>query len=348
MSFELGEALRRCGLETGGRRLMLDALACYTEEETGLASASQLSLALHAGMTERHAKRLLAELLGDGALQGLVRLVRPAAGRGRTAVYQVMIGRVEPLAAAIKTAQRVARAGVAAAIIDAGLCGKVLSPENMRAAFGVLARLMRAEGNLTAAAAIEAQRALFEAHLASEEPMRGPDGRLPFAEPENTPQAEEESPLSRCGNPCEGPVEKAAERGTFRPEKGDISSGKGDISSSAHSKDNIPSGNNSLRAPDAREAAGIFVVGDATAQGEFFLDPLGMIGHVTACRDDRRAFGEAFSGRVARINEHGALMIRCRTEAEAFELSRRWLEPLVSYAAVWGLSGVAFEVRGPP
>lgn len=347
MSFELGEALRRCGLETGGRRLMLDALACYTDEDTGLASASQLSLALHAGMTERHAKRVLAELLSDEALQGLVRLVRPAAGRGRTAVYQLMIGRVEPLASAIKAAQRVARAGVAAAIMDAGLCGKTLSPDNMRAAFGVLSRLMRAEGNLAASAAIDAQRALFEAFLAAEEPIRGPDGRLPLKEPENDPQADEKPASAPCGKPVDSP----AKRGTFRPEKGDISSKKGDISSSAHSIDIFPSGIKPLPAPDAREAPGLFVVGDATAQGEFFLDPIGMIGHVAACRDDRRAFGEAFSGRLARINEHGALMIRCRTESEAFELSRRWLEPLVSYAAVWGLSGVAFEVgaaTGPP
>lgn len=354
MSFELGEAFRRCGLETGGRRLILDALACYTDEETGLASASQASLAVHAGMNERSAKRLLRELLTDPQLAGLVRLVRPGNGRGRLAVYQLMIGRVEPLATAIKAAQRVARAGVGMALLDAGLCGKPLSPDNMRAVFKLLARLMRAEGNPPAAAAIEAQAALFEAFLASETPVRRPDGsEVSQTEPEfdfDAPQTDEKGPAA----PCELPVEEPAERGTIRPEKGDNLSGKGDNLSSAHIRNLSPQGY-TPSAPEAREGgepdgsenliADAPVTGQAARRREFYLDPMAMIGHVTACREERRAFGEAFAGRLARIDAHGTLTIVCAHAAEAEWLSGRWLEPLVRYAADIGLSGVVFAAR---
>ncbi|MBK8196996.1 MAG: hypothetical protein IPK75_01410 [Acidobacteria bacterium] len=84
MSFELGEALRRCALESGGRRDLLEALATYADDETGLATVSQLSLALHAGVTERHARRILAALVADPRLEGLVRQIsKPSGAAGR-------------------------------------------------------------------------------------------------------------------------------------------------------------------------------------------------------------------------------------------------------------------------
>lgn len=348
MSFELGEAFRRCGLETGGRRLILDALACYTDEETGLASASQASLAVHAGMSERSAKRLLRELLTDPELAGLVRLVRPGNGRGRLAVYQVMIGRVEPLAAAVKAAQRVARAGVGMAMLDAGLCGKPLSPDNMRAVFALLARLMRLEGNPPAAMAVEAQQALFEAFLAGEAPVRRPDGS----------EADIEAPEFdfEAGYDASEPVENAAAPCGEKPGKGDNLSGKGDNLSSAHIRNLSPQGY-TPRARGAGEACAIpdapppdrpgaeFVTGQAVRGREFFLDPMAMIAHVADCREDRRAFGEAFAGRLGRIDAHGVLTIVCRDAGEAEALSGRWLDPLVRYAAVIGLSGVVFAAR---
>lgn len=345
MSFELGEAFRRCGLETGGRRLILDALACYTDEETGLASASQVTLAVHAGMSLRQAKRILAELLADESLEGLLRLVRPSAGRGRVAVYQLMIGRIEPLATAIKAAQRVARAGVAMALLDDGLCGKALSPDNMRAIFKRLAHLMRYEGHPPAAAAIEAQAALFEAFLASETPVRRPDGSQ-AAQVE--PEFDFDAPLTDGNAPsgaCELPVEETAERGTICPEKGDTLSGKGDILSSVHIRNLSPQGYIPFTAAPAEAACEIPVTGQAVIAREFFLDPVSMIGHVTACRSDRRAFGEAFAGRLGRIDAHGVLTIVCSDGAEAEALSGRWLEPLVGYARDIGLSGVVFAAR---
>ncbi|MBI1401442.1 hypothetical protein [Hyphomonas sp.] len=342
MSFELGESLRRCGLETGGRRHILDALACYTDEETGLASASQVTLAVHAGMSERHAKRILAELIADQDLAGLVRLVRPAAGRGRVAVYQLMIGRIEPLAAAIKAAQRVARAGVAVALLDAGLCGKALSPDNMRAIFTLLARLMRLEGNQPAAAAVEAQAALFEAFLASEAPVRRPDGSEAAPEFDFGPQAEENAPAQPCGKP----VNDRPERGTICPEKGDNLSGKGDNLSSAHIRNLSPQGLTPFTAEAAATGCEQLIAGQAVVAREFFLDPMAMIGHVTACRADRRAFGEAFAGRLGRIDAHGVLTVVCTDPAEAESLAARWLEPLVGYARTIGLSGVVFAARG--
>ena len=335
MSFELGEALRRCGLETGGRRLILDAMACYTDDETGLCSASQASLAVHAGMSERNAKRLIAALLRDADLAGLVRLVRPAAGRGRVAVYQLMISRVEPLAAAVKAAQRVARAGVGLAMLDAGLCGKPLSPDNMRRAFKLLAALMRAEGHPPAALVVEAQQAVFEAFLASEAPVRRPDGSEPGIDQPGFDFGAE-SPSAACGKPCGKP-----------DGKGDNLSGKGDNLSSVHIRNLLPSGISTL-APAPREACEFLIAVQAIRAGEFFLDPMAMIAQVTACREDRRAFGKAFAGRMARINPHGALTIFCNGEAEGAELADRWLEPLVAYAASVGLSGVVFKSRARP
>lgn len=340
MSFELGEAFRRCGLETGGRRLILDALACYTDEETGLASASQASLAVHAGMSERGAKRLLRELLTDPELAGLVRLVRPGNGRGRLAVYQLMIGRVEPLASAVKAAQRVARAGVGMALLDAGLCGKPLSPDNMRVVFALLARLMRLEGNPPAALAVEAQAALFEAFLAGEAPVRRPDGS----------QAEIDEPEFdfEAGNEVSAPVEIAPAPCGEKPGKGDNLSGKGDNLSSAHIRNLSPQGY-TPRARGAGKACGIPdaqpVAAQAARNREFFLEPTAMIAHVADCREDRRAFGEAFAGRLGRIDAHGVLTIVCRDPAEADALAGRWLQPLVSYGADIGLSGVVFAAR---
>jgi hypothetical protein len=256
------------------------------------------------------------------------------------AVYQLMIGRIEPLAAAIKASQRVARAGVAMALLDAGLCGKPLSPDNMRAVFTLLARLMRLEGHPPAALAVEAQAALFEAFLASETPVRRPDGSAPEIE---APQFD-----FGAGFEVSAPVEKPPSPCGENPEKGDNLSGKGDNLSSAHIRNLSPQGYTPL-ARGAREPCEIPVtepvLGQAVIAREFFLDPAGMIGHVTACREDRRAFGEAFAGRLGRIDAHGVLTIVCSDGAEAEALSGRWLEPLVGYARDIGLSGVVFAAR---
>ena len=277
---------------------------------------SQLALALHAGMSERQVKRLLPQLCEDPDLAGLVRLVRPAKGRGRTAVYQLAIGRVEPLASAVKTAQRIARAGVAREVIEAGLCGGKLTPDNMRRVFAVLACLLRAEDADAAARAVEAQQAVFEAALMTEISVRGPSG---------------------------APVDKPAGAACENAGKGDAVSGKGDILSSGHSKESFPSGINLLSSDDDA-ACGKIAAGSCTAPREFFLDPTAMLAHVASCRADRRAFVADFATRRASVSGDGVLAVRCSDAAEAARLSDAWLEPLVAYVGDLGLAGVIFTV----
>lgn len=379
MSFELGESVRRCGLETGGRRDLLEALATYADDETGLATVSQLSLALHAGLTERHARRILAQLVTDDRLEGLVRLISAPRGRGRTAVYRLHLERVEPLAAAVKIAQRACHAGAAKALMASGLVGAALSPHNMRRVFGCLRSLCLAEGQAPAAAAIAAQAALFEAALAAEAPGTLADGsQLPFGRLAK-------SPLPACGKP----VEK-------RPGNPDILSENPDILSGPHNKDSSPSRINPLSRDPAREGAvdglpekpaaapgeraqglqGVCeaagarpareapaegpdaaakpakaLLSAATAPGGFLIDPEAVLGHLTGGREAVRAFLEAFRHRPARVTPQGVLAISASGAGEAFTLARDWIDPLLAWAAESGLSGVVFEEgqpRGPP
>lgn len=384
MSFELGESVRRCGLESGGRRDLLEALATYADDETGLATVSQLSLALHAGLTERHARRILTQLVSDARLEGLVRLVAPPRGRGRSAVYRLHLERVEPLAAAVKIAQRACHAGAAKALMAAGLVGAPLSPQNMRRVFGRLRSLCEAEGQAPAAAAIAAQAALFEAALAAEAPGRLADGsELPFGSLAPRPAA-------ACGKP----VEK-------RRGNPDILSRNPDILSGPHNKDTSPSRINPLSRPEAREGAvedaplpggpesapqpapapgespagfqgvceagaavptsqaalhkrpetGKSLISASTVPGGFLIDPEAMLGHLQGGREVVRAFLEAFRHRPARVTPEGVLAVTASGEKEAFRLARDWLDPLLAWAAESGLSGVVFEAhppQGPP
>lgn len=378
MSFELGESLRRCGLETGGRAALLEALATYTDDETGLASVSQMSLALHARLTERHARRILALLVSDVRLEGLVRVVSMPAGRGRAAVYRLQLERVEPLAAAMKIAQRACHAGVAKALASAGLIGAELSPHNIRRVFGRLKSLCEMEGQRPAAMAVAAQEALFEAALAAEAPGRLADGsELPFGR-----LAARAAPVRQ---PCGKPVESV-------PKNPDILSQNPDISSSPHYKDTSTSRINPFTREPAREApvegaeglrgefgandapptsdaqaqrpraegedaaastpeSGELLAAAATAEGAFLIDPEALLGFLPSGREAAKAFIEAFRHRPARITPLGVLAIAATGEREAFVLSRDWLAPLTAWAAQSGLSGVVFErigPRGPP
>ncbi|RAN30647.1 hypothetical protein [Hyphomonas pacifica] len=333
MSFELGEAIRRCGLETGARRAVLDALACYTDADTGLARVSRVSIAVHAGVNERTVQRVLKELCGDAELQGLVRMVRESSGRGNPAVYRVDIARLEPLADAIKSAGRRVFAGVGKAMADWGLIGRKATPENIRAAFSCLMRLLREEGQENACRVVESLRGTFEEAL-----QRSVD-------------------VAIIGTPLEGkmggdrPVDKSAKGGQdvslSGGQKGDISSRKGDISSRPYNKDSSPSGITPF-ARDAREACGKILAAQAVGQGELVFCTEGLLASATLNREERLQLIRDLQGRIVRVSPDGILAIRVRDDADAEAMADRWLEALVRWATEVGLSGVVFDAAFAP
>ena len=75
MSFELSEMILGCGLERGGRRAVLEAMAHFADRDTGMVRVSQARLAQRAGLTERQVRRVRDSLLYDDELEGLLRCV---------------------------------------------------------------------------------------------------------------------------------------------------------------------------------------------------------------------------------------------------------------------------------
>lgn len=342
MAFELQNIIQSCMLESGARKNVLHVIAGHADIETGLARISRVQLAALARLSERSVQRALADLLSDPDLAGLLRLVRPASGRGNAATYRIDLRRLEPLADAVKAAGRRVFAGVPRAMLDIGLSGAVASPANIRAVFGVLERLLTEEGENGARRLVQAQREAFEAVMGEQGDI-SVIGRNERGEPITIRD------LDFAGKGGFEPVENARKQRASNARKGDILSRKGDILSDPHNKDTSPSGNNTLGA-GAREPCGKIVAAGATDARDFVLDAEGVIAHTALCRADRLALIRDLQGRLARINASGMLMIRVESTADGAAMAARWLEPLLGWASVAGLSGVVFdaEVRGPP
>ena len=331
MAYELGEAIRRCGLESGARRAVIDALACYTDADTRLARVSRVSIALHAGVSEKTVQRLVAEICADPELEGLVRLVREAKGRGNPAVYRVDIDRLEPLSDAIKAAGRKVFAGVGKRLFDRGLVGRKASRYNIRAVFRALDGLLEAEGQLATRALVKAHCEAFEEALLASGDVTLIGRKMP----------------ERDENKA---VDSAHETGTSCPrlsdEKGDILSGKGDISSREHSIDNSPSGNIPLTrdaGEGAHEAApGRIVACAASDAGEMIFTVEGVLAHATVNRRERLDLTADLDGRIVRVNADGVVIFRARSIDDA-EAIGRWITPLTDWTQAIGLAGVAID-----
>lgn len=327
MSFELSEMILGCGLEKGGRRAVLEAMAHFADLDTGMVRVSQVRLAQRAGLTERQVRRVLDGLLADNELQGLLRCVRGGAGRGQAAVYRLDVMRLEPLRAAMNTAARRIYAGAAKAQLDSGLSGVKATPDNIRAVFAVLARQLAEEEQFSARRAVEALRDEFEGVMARH------------------------AELCVIGRPLEdnsGPVDEGRKPGhdvrLSGDENPDKMSENPDILSSAHNKDTSPSGITSF----AREApCGKIMAGAATGYDRFLLDTEGMLAHATLNRRQRAELIEDLQGRTARVTRDGVLAIRSRSEADAEAMADRWLDALLGWAGDVGLSGVVFDVAFP-
>lgn len=338
MSFELSDVILGCGLERGGRRAVLEALAHFADQETGMVRVSQVRLAQRAGLSERQVRRVLEGagpsdgartdgLLSDPQLHGLVRRVRSAGGRGHAAVYRLDVGRLEPLRAAMTLAARRIYAGVAKALLDGGLTGGKASPRNIQRAFEAIAGALKAEEEFTALRAVQALRDEFEAAMSR------------FDE------------ISVIGRPLGGPTE--AVEGEAKPGHNvrlsdagnpDTVSRNPDMVSAAHNKDSSPSG----VTPFAREAAcGRILAGAAVNRAAFLFATEGLLAHATVNRRERLQLVEDLQGRLARVTRDGVLAIRVRTEAEAAAMAGRWLEPLLGWAADLGLAGVVFDGGDP-
>lgn len=350
MAFELQNIIQSCMLESGARKAVLIVIAGYADIETGLARISRVQLAALARLSERTIQRVLADLLSDPDLAGLLRLVRPASGRGNAATYLIDLRRLEPLSDAVKAAGRRVFASVPRAMLDIGLSGAKASPANIRAVFGVLDRLLADEGEGGARRLVQAQRETFETVMAEQGDIsvigRTETGEVITIRDLDFARKPASEPLKKA---APEPVEKSPE--TRRPErgKGDILSGKGDILTYPYNKDIFPSGNNTL-ARDAREPCGTILAGAATEPGVFVLDAEGVIAHATLCRADRLAMIRDLQGRLARVSPSGLLLIRVQNTAEGEAIAARWLEPLLGWAVDAGLSGVVFDaaVRAPP
>ncbi len=344
MSLDFGEAIRRMGLETGARRAVLDALACYTDEQTGLARVSRASVALHAGVSEKTAYRTLKELYEDEDLEGLVRLVKPGSGRGNPAVYAVDIARLEYLSDAIKRTGRRCFAGVGKRLQDQGLVGAKASPDNMATLFSCLVRLLRDEGHQADAAAVRGLWEAYEAHL---DAMPRPERIAEIRQPAGGEILPSSGP-DEANTSLEGHVENPARSVENETGKGDISSQKGDISSQPHNKDSSPSGIITNARARAREAPTAQVVSASTAiEGEFYLSAEGLIAHACLNRRNRIAVLDDLQGRLCRVSPDGALVIRARDPDDAETLRARWLERVSDWAGDIGLTGVIIDAEWP-
>lgn len=327
MSFELSEMILGCGLEKGGRRALLEAMAHFADLETGMVRVSQARLAQRAALSERQVRRVLPEVLADDELEGLLRCVRPAVGRGNAAVYRLDVSRLEPLRAAMNLAARRIYAGAAKAQLDCGLAGVKATPGNIRSVFAALVRQLTAEEEYSTRRAVEALRDEFESAMARHREISIIGRRM----------EEDETPVESDAKPghdvrlCEG-------------EKADIMSRKADILSKPHSIDISPSGNT----PSAREAAepetcGKILAGAATGVERFLFEAEGLIAHAALNRRERLDLISDLQGRLARVTRDGVLAIRARNDADAEAMAARWLEPMLGWAADLGLAGVVFD-----
>ncbi|MDP3458147.1 MAG: hypothetical protein Q8S09_02630 [Hyphomonas sp.] len=324
MSFELSELVLGCGLERGPRRQLLEAIAHFADNETGLSRVSLSRLATRAALSERTVYRVLPQLINDPDTEGLVLLVRPGGGRGNAAVYKIDTHRLEPLVQAIRAAGRKVYAGVSRALQDAGLAGEKATPENMRAIFALLGAVLRAEEEFVTARTVAALAEEFEAAVRRRRAISVIGRALP------------------AGENGAGPVESLG----LNP---DSLTRNPDSLTIAHNKDTSPSG---LSTPDAPADAGCGMIfaGQATGAGNFLFDVEGLIAHCTASRSERLQLVADLQGRLARVTRDGVLAIRCRSAGDADALQRRWHEALLCWATDAGLSGVVFdgEVRAPP
>ena len=153
MSREAVNIIKDCVLESGGRQQLLEALAHYMHEDTGLARVSLTSLEPITRLKERRLRQLRDELLAPDTGHGLLQEVQPAArGRKRRAdpasglgVYWLNLRRLGPVAAAVREARRGIHAGAARALSKSKLIGAPATYENARRVIEVLRDAVKAE-----------------------------------------------------------------------------------------------------------------------------------------------------------------------------------------------------------
>ncbi|MBB40971.1 MULTISPECIES: hypothetical protein [Hyphomonas] len=328
MSFELSEMILGCGLERGGRRAVLEAMAHFADRDTGMVRVSQARLAQRAGLTERQVRRVRDSLLYDDELEGLLRCVRHASGRGNAAVYRLDVTRLEPLRSAMVLSARRIYAGAAKAQLDNGLAGVKATPGNIRSVFAALIRQLADEDQNSTRRAVEALRDEFESAMASHHELSVIGRRLEDGAGE-----------------LDGAVDGAAKAGhnvhLSGDENPDIMSRKADILSKPHSMDISPSGKSTPAASPA--ACGKILVGSAVGFDRFLFEVEGLLAHATLNRRERMDLIHDLQGRVARVTLDGILAIRARNEADAEAMAARWLEPLLGWAGDVGLAGVVFD-----
>lgn len=322
--FELGVALRACGLERCGRRAVLDGLAHFTDRRTGLASCSDATLAAHTGLSERSIRRNVKALLDDLSLAGLVKVIERGQGRGRRSTYRVDLARVEFLGQAVMMAKRVIHAGASKALIDAKLTGAPLTPDNIRRAFKCLLR------NLTHDRARKVRLAVMDLASQFEQFMAE---RAPAETPKKQPSAYAKR-LARLRKGRGGVAERAVDK--LCTTLG-ISRAKPAKMTGSYNKDNNPSGLSPLTPLSA-----LTVRAEAVKQGRCVLAAADLVAFTAGWRGEREAFLAEFGIRTAEVNRNGVLSVFCESWQEATRLSDRWTDGLMRYAKQLELEGVAF------
>ncbi len=153
MSREAVNIIKDTGLEAGGRRDLLEGLAHYMNEETGLAKVSLDSLTIVTRLSGRQLRNVRRDMLDPAKGHGLLQEVQPMArGRKRAndpssglGVYWLNMRRLAPVATAVREARRAIYAGAARAVGKAGLIGKPASYENSFAMIRALRDAVDAE-----------------------------------------------------------------------------------------------------------------------------------------------------------------------------------------------------------
>lgn len=329
--FELGIALRACGLESKGRRQVLDALSHFTDRRTGLASVSDATLACHTGLSERSIRRIIPDLL-DPSLAGLVTLVRRGCGRARASTYRIDLARIEPLGQAVLLARRVIYAGASKALIDDRLNGRPLTPDNIRAVFkSLLKRLVDGRFRKTRLAVMELA-SQFEREIDQFTKTRanepGPRKRVSIWQ-------KRVMKLRLRGQDCaRWAVENTAQRLGISASKKGVNPDK---MTSVYNIEPITSGL-TPKSPNSAQT----VTAQASRPGQCLLSASDLVAYVAGWRGERGAFLAEFGRRPAEVNRNGVLTVLCADDGEANALSARWMDGLQRYAAEFGLAGVVF------
>ena len=133
--FSDAQNLHDCLMESKSRFMILMGLVDWRQaDEAGETtySASQATLALAAGISDRQASRLLQELCGKGDHEPVLECVQMGRGAGYASVYRLLDDRLLRVANCVRTARATVKAGLAKHMLGLGILRPQATIQNAR------------------------------------------------------------------------------------------------------------------------------------------------------------------------------------------------------------------------